>query len=194
MLFPYLSLLWGTGMKISPNHISTTRPLIFGTMVSVFLSQGLLLLAIFSMIIGEATDLLDGCWARRTGQVSDIGKIYDPMCDSIFHMMIWMTLLAMGWIPVCLAILFFARDSIVSTIRTFMATKNFVMAARVSGKVKMWAQAIAQISLVLLHYRFGGNAAVMAAGMAMVWAAALITALSLADYGLAAKRAMPKGK
>jgi len=138
-----------------------------------------------AMALGELTDFLDGRHARRTNQVSNLGKIFDPMCDSIFHMTIWIGFLAVGWISahyVYFVVLFSARDSIVSTIRTYMANHGIVLAARWSGKIKMCTQSAAQIILVILHLVPAFKNVLSCTGLIVVSIAALVTLISLCDY------------
>jgi CDP-diacylglycerol--glycerol-3-phosphate 3-phosphatidyltransferase len=133
------------------------------------------------MILGESTDFFDGFIARKTGQISNTGKIYDPMADSIFHIMIWMSFLSVGWISVWLVILFFVRDSVVSNIRICLASHRVVLAARCSGKIKAAIQAVAQLSLVVLHIFLKGNY-LECLQFSVVMIAAGITVYSLGDY------------
>ena len=166
---------------INPNYVTTIR-LVLAPLVCFLLQNQLLEQAFFTMVAGEFTDFLDGFVARRTNQVSSIGKIYDPMCDSIFHMVIWISFLACGWIPVYFVVLFFVRDSIVSTIRICLASHSIVLAARKSGKMKAVFQAGAQLAIVLCHIFLVGDK-LEATQLSFIVMAALVTVWSLYDYG-----------
>ena len=167
--------------RISPNMITSLRFFIFAPMVCFFLTRGYLVPALVTMILGEITDALDGYVARKTGQISNLGKIYDPMCDCVFHMVIWISFLAIGWAPVYLVLVFFVRDCIVSNIRICLASHHIVLSARMSGKIKAIAQATAQISLVVLHIFMSGSV-LEQLQVLIIWAAAIMTAYSLYDY------------
>ena len=167
--------------KINPNVITSVRFFICAPLACFFLIYGCLALALAIMILGEITDALDGYVARKTGQISNLGKIYDPMCDSIFHMVIWISFLAIGWVPIYLVLVFFVRDCVVSNIRICLASHRIVLSARTSGKIKAIAQATAQISLVVLHIFISGSA-LKEFQLLIVWSAAIVTVYSLFDY------------
>jgi len=171
--------------RINPNYITSLRLFVFAPLVCFFLMHGCLVLALASMILGEITDGLDGKVARMNGRVSDFGKIYDPMCDSIFHMTIWMSFLALGWVSVYFVIFFFARDIMVSYIRIWLASQRekIILAARMSGKIKAVAQATTQISIIVFHLFLSGNI-LEYIQPALVWLAAIVTLYSLLDYGI----------
>lgn len=171
--------------RINPNFVTSLRISIFAPLACVFLMHDCLPLALVSMLLGEFTDFLDGFVARRTNQVTDIGKIFDPMCDSLFHMTIWITFLAKGWVPIYLVLLFLFRDSVVSTMRIHLAKsangKNVDLGARKSGKVKAVFQASAQIVLVVFGFFLAGRSLANARLIAALVAAA-VTTFSFYDY------------
>ena len=167
--------------RINPNYITLLRLIVFAPMACIFLTNGYLQLAFVAMVFGELTDFLDGRIARRTNQVSDVGKLLDPLCDSVFHMTIWMTFLSIGWAPLWAVILFFARDAIVSTIRSCLAKHGIALAARWTGKYKAGFQAGAQLIVVASHiFLRGGSASVVQ--IVVICLATLVTAISLIDY------------
>lgn len=103
------------------------------------------------VIIAELTDLFDGMAARRNDQVTDFGKILDPMADSIFRLSVFLAL-TQGFVklPLWLILFFFYRDSIISMLRTLCALRGYALAARFSGKVKAVVQACAAFTIILL--------------------------------------------
>lgn len=106
---------------------------------------------LFLLAITELSDAFDGYVARRYNQVTDLGKILDPMADSIARLSVFLTFtLDPILLPMPLIFVFFYRDSMVSTLRTICALKGVALAARFSGKVKAVIQACAGISVTLL--------------------------------------------
>lgn len=103
------------------------------------------------LILSELSDAFDGYLARLYNQVTDFGKIVDPMADSICRLSIFLTFtLPPVRLPVLLIFAFFYRDSVVSTLRTLCALKGYALAAQASGKIKAAIQATAAISVVVL--------------------------------------------
>ncbi len=107
--------------------------------------------ALIIVIFSELTDLFDGHMARIRGQVTDFGKILDPMADSIYRDTVFLCLAVNGQISLFLVLPIFYRDSIIATLRTVCAYRGIVLAARWSGKMKAISQATVIILILLLR-------------------------------------------
>lgn len=70
-----------------------------------------------------ATDWVDGYLARRLGQVSEFGKIFDPTVDRLLFIVAVTAIIADGSIPVWFAVLVLAREVLVGLM---MATATVV--------------------------------------------------------------------
>lgn len=101
--------------------------------------------------LAELTDLFDGMAARKRNQVTELGKLLDPMADSIFRISVFLAL-TQGPVslPLWLVLLFFYRDSVISLLRTVCALRGFTLAARFSGKVKAVVQGVAALAIIIL--------------------------------------------
>lgn len=103
------------------------------------------------LAVSELSDAIDGFLARKYNQVTDLGKLLDPMADSIYRLSIFLTFTqAPVGLPMGLIFIFLYRDSVVSTLRTICALKGFALAARASGKIKAIIQAIAAFCVLVL--------------------------------------------
>jgi len=103
------------------------------------------------MALSELSDLLDGFVARRKNQVTDLGKLLDPMADSIFRLSVFLTFTqGLIQLPLLLVLLLLYRDSTISTLRTLCALRGMTLAARLSGKIKAVIQAVSAFSILLL--------------------------------------------
>jgi CDP-diacylglycerol--glycerol-3-phosphate 3-phosphatidyltransferase len=102
-------------------------------------------------ILSELSDVFDGFIARRQKKVTDLGKLLDPMADSIFRLSVLLAF-TQGAIqlPLILVAVFFYRDTIIGTLRTLCALKGFALAARTSGKVKAVIQAVIGFFILIL--------------------------------------------
>jgi CDP-diacylglycerol--glycerol-3-phosphate 3-phosphatidyltransferase len=106
---------------------------------------------LFLFGISELSDAFDGYLARKYNEVTDLGKILDPMADSIYRISVFLTFtLPPIRLPMILVFIILYRDSVVSTLRTICALKGFALAARPSGKIKAVIQAIAAFIIILL--------------------------------------------
>ena len=99
-------------------------------------------LAIFVFVFAISTDGIDGAVARRTGKVTNLGKILDPIADKALLGSALVTLSYLGEIDWWITILILAREIAVTLYRV-MVVKNSVIAAAGSGKLKTVLQGIA---------------------------------------------------
>lgn len=110
------------------------------------------------VVVAELTDLFDGMAARKRNQVTELGKILDPMADSIFRISVFLTF-TQGFVnlPLWLVLLFFYRDSVISMLRTICALRGFTLAARFSGKLKAVIQGASALAILglMIPYAFG---------------------------------------
>lgn len=100
----------------------------------------LLLVAIILIAYSELTDMLDGYLARRDNCVTSLGKLLDPLSDSISRFIYFFAFGYMGLFPLWLIVVLFVRDIIVAYIRTYMSLMGIAMSARFSGKAKALVQ------------------------------------------------------
>lgn len=102
-------------------------------------SVGPTLLGLLSL--SELSDIGDGYLARKLNQVTDFGKLLDPLADSISRLaMFFMLTQGVISIPLEWPLLLLSRELIVAGVRTTCAMKGLVLAARLSGKIKAVAQ------------------------------------------------------
>lgn len=107
------------------------------------------LLALLTIL--ELTDAFDGHLARKFNQVTDLGKLIDPMADSISRLSVFLTFTEPPvHVPMLLVFLFLYRDSVISTLRTICALRGVALAARASGKIKAIIQAITAYMIVCM--------------------------------------------
>jgi cardiolipin synthase (CMP-forming) len=92
------------------------------------------------------SDLLDGFIARRYGQVSELGKIIDPLADKISVITISIVLLLLGLIPLWFVLIIIIRDLMILVFGLYLhAKKNIHPMSNFAGKA-----AVFTIGLILL--------------------------------------------
>ena len=101
----------------------------FGNVLSVWI---LLPLIIFA----EFTDFLDGYFARKTNQVSDFGKLFDPFADVFLHLTVFFCYTISGYISPFIMLLFAYREFGMLFVRLLAAKKGVAIGARKGGKFK----------------------------------------------------------
>lgn len=106
---------------------------------------------LFLLSICEFSDAMDGYLARKYNEVTDLGKILDPMADSISRISVFLAFTeGVVQLPLLFVFVFLYRDSVISTLRTICAFRGYVLAARSSGKMKAIIQAVATFTIVIL--------------------------------------------
>ena len=96
-------------MRHIPNALCILRMLLVVPVAWLLVTDNYrLTLAMFAF--AAATDGLDGFLAKRCGWTSELGKILDPLADKILLVGVFITLAALGAVPLWLAITAVARD------------------------------------------------------------------------------------
>ncbi len=97
-----------------PNLISFARLGLVPVFFLLFVTRTNDPLAFAVLVVVGSTDWVDGYVARRTGQVSELGKILDPVADRVAIVAILLAFLFRGTIPIAVALVILARDALVA--------------------------------------------------------------------------------
>ena len=152
-----------------------------------FSLQALPFILISLLILSELSDFLDGYLARKFNLITELGKILDPMADSITRLTVLLTFTqGVIQIPLLLIFVFIYRDFIISTLRTICALKGVTLAARKSGKIKAAFQAagIFAILILMIPYSWGALSlsALQSSSFFIVLCLAIYTFFSGVEY------------
>jgi CDP-diacylglycerol--glycerol-3-phosphate 3-phosphatidyltransferase len=79
--------------NVTPNQITTVRFILVPVVFLLFLRH-FFILALIVFAIAALTDLLDGSMARTRNQITDLGKVIDPVADKL---LIATMLIHIGW-------------------------------------------------------------------------------------------------
>ncbi|MGD9589892.1 MAG: CDP-diacylglycerol--glycerol-3-phosphate 3-phosphatidyltransferase [Pyrinomonadaceae bacterium] len=140
-----------------PNYLTLARILIVPLLVVVLLTPvserwlGMsgYVLAIIIFLIASFTDILDGHLARRRNQVSTLGKFLDPIADKLLISAALIVLVEKHLAPSWAVVVILGREFIVTGMRAVAAAEGVVIQAMGLGKIKMWAQCVAVVSLLI---------------------------------------------
>jgi CDP-diacylglycerol--glycerol-3-phosphate 3-phosphatidyltransferase len=113
-------------------------------------------IVIFSLAC--VTDALDGFLAKRNNQVTDFGKLMDPVADKILVLSAFLAFVEMGIVAAWMVIVIIFREVIVTTLRIMALSKGNVIPADTSGRHKtVWQMASIFIILIYLILNEGGR-------------------------------------
>ena len=135
-------------------------------------------LAALVFVVFSLTDTMDGQLARRTKTVSDLGKFLDPLADKLFVLSVLIVLVQEELVAAWVVVVIFARELLITLVRTVAASQGRALPAAPLGKTKTVAQVAAIVLLILQRpYPLLGLAAMVALGLAL-----LLTVSSGIDY------------
>ena len=140
-----------------PNYLSLARIVIVPFLVVVLLTPvaerwfGMsgYVLAIIIFLAASFTDILDGHLARRRNQVSTLGKFLDPIADKLLVSAALIVLVEKHLAPSWAVVIILGREFIVTGLRSVAASEGIVIQAQSIGKLKMWAQCVAIVALLV---------------------------------------------
>jgi CDP-diacylglycerol---glycerol-3-phosphate 3-phosphatidyltransferase len=171
-----------------PNALTLTRIFLIPLLVVVLLTkfEGALILGVRKELVGAGifalaslTDWLDGYLARRRKQVTEFGQVIDPLADKLLISAALISLVQMGLVPAWMVAIIVGREFAVTGLRSLAYSRSVVMPASPLGKIKMVAQVVAILALIIGDHHVPGLVMLGHAALWVVLASALISA---ADY------------
>jgi cardiolipin synthase (CMP-forming) len=96
-----------------PNFLSAIRILLIPVFVLLILHHGTEQAGLLLLGAVVATDWIDGYVARHTGQVSNVGKILDPVADRLAITAALLAMVARDAFPLWAALLVIVRDGLI---------------------------------------------------------------------------------
>lgn len=137
-----------------PNALTAAR-LALSVVVFVLIGLRLYLPALIVFLLTASTDWVDGYWARKYNQVTQLGRIFDPFADkiAICGTFIFLSAEAGSGIPAWMAVVVVGRELLVTALRSFLEQQGADFSASFAGKLKMVFQCAAVVaSLLALYY------------------------------------------
>lgn len=177
-----------------PNLLTLSRILVIPALIGAFYlptpAMNWVTLSLF--VAAGITDFLDGWFARRRGEMSELGRFLDPVADKLLVAAAILMLVAVKRIDgltVLAAVVILCREILVAGLREFLAE------IRVRVPVSRLAKWKTTVQIVAIAFLLAGDAApsVLQApliGVTGLWIAALLTLYTGYDYLQAGLRHM----
>ena len=129
------------------------------------------------IFIGGSTDFFDGYLARRLHEVTDLGKIIDPLADKICAGGTAILFVMVGALPLWYLIVVLARDVLILIGGIYIkAKKNIITQSNWPGKVAVFLVAVVMLLSALSLSSLEGLKQLM------IWLSVFMMALSFAIY------------
>ena len=107
-------------------------------------------LAALFFTLASITDILDGFFARRYGDVTVLGKFLDPLVDKLLVSVTMIMLIPLERIPVWIVIVIIAREMALTGLRGIAINEGIVIQASILGKFKTFFQSVALVFIILI--------------------------------------------
>jgi CDP-diacylglycerol--glycerol-3-phosphate 3-phosphatidyltransferase len=171
-----------------PNSLTITRIFLVPLLVVVLLTKvkGPVILGLPKDILGalifalaSLTDWADGYLARRRKQITLLGQVIDPLADKLLTSAALISLVQLDLAQSWMVAVIIGREFAVTTLRSLAYARGVGMPASPLGKIKMVAQVVAILALILAHRQMWPFYWI---GQAALWVVVITALVSGADY------------
>ncbi len=151
------------GSKVPVVNLPNALTVLRLVLVPVFVVLGLqsaswtaLWAAFVVFAVAAITDRFDGKLARSWGQITDFGRIADPIADKALTLCGFALLSYQGYLPWWVTILIAVRELGITAMRAFFLRRGVVVSANQAGKLKTFMQMVALGALLIpwAHFKY----------------------------------------
>lgn len=144
------------GSKVPVVNLPNALTVLRLVLVPVFVVLGLqsaswtaLWAAFVVFAVAAITDRFDGKLARSWGQITDFGRIADPIADKALTLCGFALLSYQGYLPWWVTILIAVRELGITAMRAFFLRRGVIVSANQAGKLKTFMQMVALGALLI---------------------------------------------
>ena len=135
--------------------------------------------ALVVFLVASLTDMLDGMLARKLNQITDFGKLFDPLADKVMVLTALICQGLAGVFPWSAIIIVCCKELVMLLGGVFMLSKNVVVYSNYYGKA---AQVFFIISLVLSFFHDELAAQNLPLDIILLWVTVGLALLAMAVY------------
>ncbi len=167
-----------------PNILTMLRLLLIPIFWLLMMARNNETAALIVFITASVTDLLDGYIARHYNQVTDWGKLFDPLADKLMIVSVMMALVLKGAVPLVILIIITVKEIIMVTGAAYMLRRKIVVYSKPMGKT---AQFVMVAGMILSFFRHSFSVPVH---LYVLWLATALTLAALIYYTCACVRSL----
>ena len=176
-----------------PNVLTIIRIILIPVFVVLFF-RGEKIAALCVFCAASLTDMLDGYLARKLNQITDFGKLFDPLADKLMVLTAMVCQTFWGPLPLVAVIIVALKELVMVLGGVFMLSKDVVVYSNYFGKAAQ-VGFIASLILSFFHDRFlEGN--VMLWGMTpdiiLLWITVALAVVAMGVYAAGAIKTINK--
>lgn len=173
-----------------PNVLTMLRIALIPVYIVVH-SLGHDMAALVIFLCASFTDLLDGYLARRNNQITNFGKLMDPLADKIMIICVLVTQTLRGLIPWPVLCIVSIKELAMIFGGAYMLDKGFVVYSNVLGKL---AQFTFVSALVLTFFQESIATWPLPLDQVLLWVATGLTLAALVCYSIAGLKKIKAAK
>ncbi len=152
----------------------------------LLMSEGKMIPALCVYVTASLTDLADGYIARKYNQITDFGKLMDPLADKLMVLSVMLSMIIpMGgrpailpWLPFIIVVV---KEGLMVLGGLFMLKKGVVVYSMIIGKAAQFVIVCALLASFFYEYFDSIGAPVY---LWLLWAAVALTVCALVYYGM----------
>ncbi len=186
-------------MKVNlPNLLTIIRIIMAPIFLAFLINENIAhhyLWAFIIFALASITDFADGKLARKNNQVTNLGKLLDPLADKMLTTAALLGFMQFGLCNIWVLMIVLTREFTVTGIRMIATVQKVVIPANIWGKLKTASQMILSAAIMLL-----AELSVMESGTftvmsnVMMWIIALFTFVSGITYVVKAAKVIDFSK
>lgn len=172
-----------------PNKLTLARIIITPVFLAVIMWESLahrFLIADIIFVIASITDAVDGHLARKNNEVTNFGKLLDPIADKILTTAALLAFLQLGLCNVWIVMIVLTREFAISSIRMICAANGTVIPANIFGKIKTASQMVFTVIIMLLcelgEYNYSILMITATVSSVLLWITAVLALVSGVIY------------
>ena len=178
-----------------PNVLTILRIILIPVFVILFFNdQKKAALAVF--IAASLTDMLDGYLARKLNQITDFGKLFDPLADKLMVLTALVCQTVAGPFPLVAVLIVAAKELVMVIGGIFMLSRGVVVYSNYVGKAAQVCF-IASLVLSFFHQEFLDGGVIlldMTPDILLLWITVALAIAAMIVYGIQAIRTIRDGK
>ncbi len=182
-----------TNVWTIPNVLTILRMILIPVFVVLFF-KGLKMASLGVFCAASLTDMLDGYLARKLNQITDFGKLFDPLADKLMVITAMVCQTFWGPLPLIAVIIVAAKELVMVLGGMFMLNRGVVVYSNYFGKTAQ-VGFIASLVLSFFHDRFlEGNVVLwgMTPDIILLWITVALAIIAMAVYAAGAVQTLKK--
>lgn len=145
-------------------------------------------IAFIIFLIAAITDAVDGYYARKFNEITDLGKFLDPLADKLLVTAALLALVYLGKVSAWVAAIIIFRELFITGFRFYFLVKEASFSASWLAKKKTMFQLIA-MGLLIIHTKLPYPEIGLKVGTIVLYFAVCLTIYSGVEYVLKYSRA-----